>query len=1019
MPEKVTAVIALSLLLFVLTAAGHAKQCSRFVTAQMRANALVNVEKYDWAANEQKNAISSAKAWVERSDEELWAMVTSQWLPRALITNEGVFYKGKRPGCPNCGEAALKYGTHGNQWWTYGDDADWKLPCRNCGEVFPKNDFGAFYETALDEHGFFRRELGDQSLLFNAEHPDPKDPLHKLYVDDGYGMVDEKGNVHHIIAFRCSLQWGVISRALGALAQAYSLTNDRRYAHKAAVLLDRIADVYPDMDYKPLHDMGFQHSQGGTGWGRIGGCICETYYGERFCRPYDLIYDGIQDDDELVAFCSRKAKQYRLGDKSTIEAICEHIEDDLLLEILKSVKDGRVQGNVGMDHTCLGYAAVALDRDQVTKQWLDWLFDPAYPGDWTDQHTSWHKHPVPWVLEEGLDRDGMGGEVGAYGFTWTRKMVELAEILSAYPDYTEHDLAAEYPKLRQALLVEPRVNVLDATVPNIGDHGATGKWARTGRGDMYMLGYKLYQDPRLAELAWHEHKQHGSSLRLWSDIYQPDPDAPIREAEKIAGQRPFRLKCDHLGRYGQAVLQTEQPADGRALWVSYGYGLGHSHADSLNIDLYAKNVEMLPELGYPEFTGSWPKRGAWTSNTISHNTLQVNDTHCSGSPGGKIGLFAVEPPLRAIAVAAPATYPDLRTYRRSVALVDVSDTDSYVLDVFRARGGKNHRLSYHGAAETATVKGIALVEQGEGTFAGPEVPFAKLDGDDAAFYKTSGFTYLYDVARSMGPVADSYTVDWKCEDLRGRIKEGKKPHLRLHALTPCDEVAVCSGDPPQRPGSPRRLRYLIQSRLGEDMESQFVTVLEPYDATPFIKQVRRLKVEHDADANSVVAVAIEMLDGTTDILINCEERTAVEVEGGIEFDGQFGMIRLVNGEVKLMRMSNATLLKMGEVALKAEVAAYEGTVSKIDASDPQNNLVMLDPPLPDDAEFVGQTIHFGNDLPLDTSYAIKAVTAEGISTGDITIIQGFRDKADFEAGYKYLVNVGDRYCLPCTVGLDR
>jgi len=131
------------------------------------------------------------------------------------------------------------------------------------------------------------------------------------------------------------------------------------------------------------------------------------------------------------------------------------------------------------------------------------------------------------------------------------------------------------------------------------------------------------------------------------------------------------------------------------------------------------------------------------------------------------------------------------------------------------------------------------------------------------------------------------------------------------------------------------------------------------------------------------------------------------------------MIRIVNGEMKLMRMSNATLLSYRDIKLVAARAAYEGTVKNIDTSDTQNNLVFLDPPLPRDAHLVGQTIHFDNDLPLDTSYQIKAVTAAGISTGDITIIRGFKDKADFEAGYEYLVNVGDRYTVPSTVGLER
>ena len=46
-------------------------------------------------------------------------------------------------------------------------------------------------------------ELADRSLLFNAEHPDPNDPLHTFAVDDGFGYDDGNGFVDdvHGIAF--------------------------------------------------------------------------------------------------------------------------------------------------------------------------------------------------------------------------------------------------------------------------------------------------------------------------------------------------------------------------------------------------------------------------------------------------------------------------------------------------------------------------------------------------------------------------------------------------------------------------------------------------------------------------------------------------------------------------------------------------------------------------------------------------------------------------------------------------
>jgi hypothetical protein len=511
-------------------------------------------------------------------------------------------------------------------------------------------------------------------------------------------------------------------------------------------------------------------------------------------------------------------------------------------------------------------------------------------------------------------------------------------------------------------------------------------------------------------------------LRMPDDIFEENPGQLANAIAEAAVAEEFKLQCEHLGRYGQVILQTEEAdaANGRAVWMVFGQGLGHRHADSLNLGLYAKNIDMLPDLGYPEYTGSWPKRHAWTANTISHNTLLINDSRNRANNGGQITLFACQPPVRVTEVSAPTAYANAETYHRIVAMVDISDTDSYVLDVFRARGSTNHRLSYHGPSQTATVEGLTLVAQPTGTFAGPDVEFAQLPGEEETISNTSGFSYLYDVERSGGPVSSSYTVDWRAEDTRNRIKEGSEPHLRLHALTPTDEVALASGDPPQnKSGNPRRLRYLLQSRLGENMSSQFVTILEPYDTTPFISSVRALQVAHDADPETVAAVAVEMTDGTVDILISCEQRTHVQVEGDIQFDGRFAMIRLVDGQVRTMRMSDATLLAHGDIKLEAEQAAYEGTVTAINADDRTDHRISFDSALPQDDSLVGHRVHFQNDVTRDTTYEITAVTPEGISTGEMTIIHGFKDRMDFSAGFKYLVNPGDRYVIPNHVGLDR
>lgn len=983
----------------------EAKEHSRFVTAAMRANASANVQKFDWAREQQNKAVEAAEPWVARPDDELWAMIPSQELPRTMYSTAGILYEGQKPCCPGCGEAApAKFGQN---WWTWNSDTPWKVRCMQCGEVYPKNDFEAFYRSSLDEHGMFRRALGDRTLLVNSEHAGADDPLRTFGVDDGYGMRDGNGVRHDVIAYCAFMRWREIQKAVSALASAYALTSDARYAHKAAVLLDRVADVYPEMDYAPLAKMGFQHSQGGTGRGRIEGCIWETFVTQEFARSYDVIFDGIRDDKELTDFCAGKAQQNKLGDKSSISAICGHIQEHFLLEALRSVKDGRIDGNTGMTHCSLATSAIALDDPALTREWLDWLFAPGFPGINANK-----KDPVPWVLTEGLDRDGMGGECGGYGLIWTTRMQRLVGILAAYPEY-KHDLVENYPKLRQSFLVESRLNVLDAMMPNTGDTGAVGAWGRRGAPATYLLGYRLYRDPRFAFLAWREHETYGASLRQEDDIFLEDPDAAAREVDAAAKQYSTKRKSEHFGRYGQASLETEKTEDGRAVYICYGQGLGHSHHDCLNIGLLAKNMDMIPDQGYPEYTGTWPERLAWTSNTISHNTLQIGDGRSARSPGGKLEIFAVEPPLRVLQANAPNAYPGVNAYRRTVLLVDVGEDDSYVLDIFRAQGGTNHRLSWHGSGPAAEVNGFVPAEQGKGTFAGSDVPFEKLDGDRGEFFRESGFTYLYDVARSPGPVATPYTVDWRMEDTRGRITEGHEPHLRLHALSPCDEVALATGDPPRKS---QKLRYLIQSRLGNGLESQFVNVLEPYDKTPFVKQVRVLAVEHQAAPTTVVAVAVELVDGRRDILVCAARPTAVAIEGGITFNGMVGLVRLSGDSVEIMRMCGGTLLSYRETQLTAERAEWRGKVVRVDTSRADDNRAVLDPPIPQESGVAGRVIHFVNDLPMDTSYDIRSIQADGISTGDITLLEGFRDASDFAAGCTYLINPGDEYVVPTVAG---
>ena len=96
----------------------------------------------------------------------------------------------------------------------------------------------------------FDPQRANRSLLFHAEHPDPSDPLHRFGVDDGEGYVEGGKRWRFISAYLIFGQWkqGVVS-GIRNLAAAYVATGELAYAHKAGVLLDRVADLYPTFDF--------------------------------------------------------------------------------------------------------------------------------------------------------------------------------------------------------------------------------------------------------------------------------------------------------------------------------------------------------------------------------------------------------------------------------------------------------------------------------------------------------------------------------------------------------------------------------------------------------------------------------------------------------------------------------------------------------------------------------------------------------------------------------------------------
>jgi hypothetical protein len=309
----------------------------------------------------------------------------------------------------------------------------------------------------------------------------------------------------------------------------------------------------------------------------------------------------------------------------------------------------------------------------------------------------------------------------------------------------------------------------------------------------------------------------------------------------------------------------------------------------LNIELFAKSLDLMPDQGYPEFATAWPSRQEWTSNTISHNTVVVDRTKQRESFSGTARFVEDGEGTSAAEVYADKVYPQTSLYQRTSALVDVSDSDFYLVDIFRVEGGKEHHYSLHGPEGEVETEGLNLVEQKTGTLAGENIELgADLGGREELWENASGFQYLYDVKCDSKP-SEHPAVTWKVKDTWNVLKKDSDVRLRMNLVNPQGEVILAHGNPPQnKPGNPKNLTYLIMAN--KSSKSTFTSVIEPYSGSRVIKDIQR------TDDGDTVILKLTLVNGRTDYIISSTGPASVKLNGNYNFTGRFGVISEENGK---------------------------------------------------------------------------------------------------------------------------
>ena len=879
------------------------KTSSVFITKEMVEKAKANAEKYAWAREIQEQIIDEAQPWMKFSDHELWNSMFGSTITRSWM----VWSKGH---CPACN------GDVRRTWQFNVFKYPWKVRCPYCGEIFPKNDFFKFYCSGIDEHGVFDPARADRSLLFNVEHPDPKDPLHKFGIDDGEGFVQDNNRWRFIGAYLCHGQWlQFVLKGIKNLSFAYVFTGNPEYAHKAGILLDRVADLYPTFDHREQGLVYETQSPAYAGYVVYRVNACEDT--RTMALAYDMIFEALERDQRLVDFLSKKAKQFKLTNaKTSFEDIKRNIETRILIDALNN--EEKIRTNFPRTPICVA----------VIKTVLGW-----------PQNRSDVRSLISDIVKTSTCVDGLTGEKGLTDYS-AYAIKGIANFLGTYvlmdPAFM-NELLEQNPQLHQTYRFHIDTWCLQKYYPLSGDTSyfaakndryvgvdlqkpgkASSLYTYPTWPSMYTFLWRLYKrtgDTAFVKVLYHANDNSVKGLSY--DLFVDNPELIQQEAGEIIEREGKELELGSVNKrqWHLAILRSGKRENRRAVWLDYDAGGGHSHYDGMNLGLFAKGLDLMPDFGYPPTQyGGWSSPQAlWYKMTAAHNTVVV-DGRNQGPHSGKTTLWVDGDHVQTIRASSPGMIKG-KQFERTVAMVDISDSDFYVVDVFRVIGGTDHAKLMHSHFANMTTDGLSLKPT-----------------DDYG-HRTLMRNFKVDTRPE-----PAWSVDWKINDLYHFLPSGTEVHLKYTDLT-TDSHAYTAEAWVNRRGHAGAdeiwiPRIMVRRQASQaPLASTFVGIIEPYERKSNITKIRRLQLETPdgkryPDAN--VAVEIQLIEGHRDLFIAADTENALDLspsisedkvmlqkEWGLRLDGELCMVRRhADGNIMRMLVCRGSSVSIGEVTFK-------------------------------------------------------------------------------------------------------
>lgn len=657
---------------------------------------------------------------------------------------------------------------------------------------------------------------------------------------------------------------------------------------------------------------------------------------------YDALFPVIQGDQDLADSLGRYLPWIKKP-----EDVVALIDTYFVQTVAKRI----MRYHYYTDPMDIGNLAAVVGKSKVAAPWMDWLFS----------RTNVYPLPIAGIQDlmiTGCERDGCE-YIGSTYYGQLEGAERVAESVRTFKDLgilpRQYDLtnAAVYPKPAAQCLWRIRNVVAGGDFIRIGDVCGPDKLPGHTLRDLHFArnGWKWTHDPGFAFILKHYMPRDKESDDEWK---------AIEDAAAQVSRAPWLENRSRVMPMWAGVLETGVKHDDRrfraAAYVRLGFGVGHAHNDSLDLQVHSHGLPATIDGG---------QRGGYSrpsdGTTRVHNLVEVDGNgHLTYSWAKGIADVPGAPWLSVDSMPPNGT----RLFRRQTALVEVDDgrgsqplppaqqipfaelpqgvtpANAYVFDVFRVGGGKMHTYCFHGPVDDEFIWNAANSA-------------APAEGSAAAGYLGA---FNLPEKKLAGAAPETLVVTWR-QHRDGRFGSEKtllgptyrdelpRHYTRLHLLGVKDALAMKANLDCFQWKYDFSCLMVQKTTDAESMDNAFPAVIEPYRGEPFIASVQPLPVaQNESDAERAVAVEVKTVNGHSDICFadgRPEKTREVRNQGlVVTIAGEAGFYSTDSKGLRQATLVGGTLLEAP--GRPAEASAHEGVKLAVAQRERTGRVVKVD-----------------------------------------------------------------------------